>query len=113
MESTAKNIGPGEDRPDKVSGEELLCQLAAAVATGNRDEVFHLAARLVAAAHGGDRSDPLTLAEVAKKMRVSTRTLWRVLGSDKAFPKPFRVGRSLRWRRADIENFKAQPDTRR
>ena len=113
MKTCEKMIGPGEIRPDKVVSEELLRQLANAVGTGQRDEVFDLAARLVAASDGRIRRDPLTLAEVASEMGVSTRTLWRVLGSDKPFPKPFRVGRSLRWRRADIERFKAQPNSRR
>ena len=113
MKTREKSIGPREDRPDKVVGEELLRQLADAVGTGQRDEVFDLAARLVSVSNGRIRRDPLTLAEVANEMGVSTRTLWRVLGCDKPFPKPFRVGRSLRWRRADIEKFTAQPNDRR
>ncbi|MGA2140489.1 MAG: hypothetical protein ABSH14_16650 [Verrucomicrobiia bacterium] len=113
MKSPNKKIGPREIRPDKVVGEELLRQLADAVRTGQRDEVFDLAARLVAVSGERPQRDPLELADVAEEMGVSTRTIWRVLGSDASFPQPFRVGGSLRWRRADIEKFKAQPNSRR
>lgn len=111
MKAREKNVGPSDDRPDNM-GDVLLRQLKDAVAANQRDEVFDLAAQLVATPVAQPRPDPLTLEEVTNEVRVSTRTVWRLLGSDKTFPKPFRVGGSLRWRRADIEKFKTQPNCR-
>jgi len=97
--------------------DELVARMAAAIDAGDRQLLVALARKLVGASHAQDRDDEnlLTIAEVAHDLRVSIRTVWRVLGSDKckSFPKPFRVGRSLRWRRTDIERFMAQPNTRR
>jgi predicted DNA-binding transcriptional regulator AlpA len=108
MKAPEKNVGPSDDRPDNL-GDVLLRQLKDAVAANRRDEMVDLAAQLVAIPVAQPRRDPLTLADVARELGVSTRSVWRVLGSDKTFPRPFRVGGSLRWRRADIEKFKAQP----
>ena len=97
--------------------DELVARMAAAIDAGDRQLLVTLARKLVDEPHAqdGDDENLLTIAEVAHDLRVSIRTVWRVLGSDKCkpFPKPFRVGRSLRWRRADIEGFMVQPNTRR
>jgi predicted DNA-binding transcriptional regulator AlpA len=111
MNTREKRIGPRANRPDKVVNESLLDQIASAVAEGQRDKVFALAAQLVATQVAQPR-DPLTLVDVAEELGVSTRSVWRALGGDAPFPQPFRVGGSLRWRRADIEKFKAQPNSR-
>jgi excisionase family DNA binding protein len=42
--------------------------------------------------------------DVAQRLSISTRTLWRLL-SAKKIPEPVRVGGSTRWRAADIENW--------
>lgn len=45
----------------------------------------------------------LTSAEVAAKLRVHQRTLMRLVADCKArFPAPIRLGRSVRWREADL-----------
>ncbi len=97
--------------------DELITQIGAAIDAGDRQLLVVLARKLVDEPHAqdGDNGNLLTIAEVAHDLRVSIRTLWRVLGSDKykSFPRPFRVGRSLRWQRTDIERFMAQPSTRR
>ncbi len=42
--------------------------------------------------------------ELAKLMRVSERTLWRLLSAGKV-PQPLRIGRSTRWRLAEIREW--------
>lgn len=42
--------------------------------------------------------------EVARLMDVSERTLWRLLSAGKV-PPPVRIGRSTRWRLADIRSW--------
>ena len=42
--------------------------------------------------------------ELAKLMRVSERTLWRLLSGHK-LPEPVRIGRNTRWRLAEVEEW--------
>jgi excisionase family DNA binding protein len=42
--------------------------------------------------------------EVARMMGVSERTLWRLLSAGK-IPQPVRIGRSTRWRLAEIREW--------
>jgi predicted DNA-binding transcriptional regulator AlpA len=50
------------------------------------------------------KSDLLTLPEVAKLLRVSQRTLGRILKFDPRFPKPVFVSRRCRrWRLTDVQ----------
>lgn len=42
--------------------------------------------------------------ELAKLMDVSERTLWRLLSGGKV-PKPVRIGRSTRWRLAEVTEW--------
>ena len=42
--------------------------------------------------------------EVARLMDVSERTLWRLLSAGKV-PPPVRIGRSTRWRLADVREW--------
>jgi excisionase family DNA binding protein len=42
--------------------------------------------------------------EVAKLIHVSERTLWRLLSAGK-FPQPVRIGRSTRWRSAEVREW--------
>jgi predicted DNA-binding transcriptional regulator AlpA len=114
MKTHKRKIGLGRksEKSQHRQDNDLFRQIRDAVAANQRDEVFHLAAQLVTPPVAQPRPDPLTIEEFAKEVRVSTRTLWRLLGSDKTFPQPFRVGGSLRWRRVDIEKFKAQPNSR-
>lgn len=50
--------------------------------------------------------DPLLLTdrEVAGLLSISRRTVWR-LTSTGELPKPIKLGRASRWRRADLEAF--------
>lgn len=40
--------------------------------------------------------------ELAALLRISTRSLWRLLSAGR-LPKPIRLGRSVRWRRVEVE----------
>jgi excisionase family DNA binding protein len=42
--------------------------------------------------------------EVARMMGVSERTLWRLLSAGKV-PQPVRIGRSTRWRLAEVRGW--------
>ena len=42
--------------------------------------------------------------EVARLMGISERTLWRLLSAGK-IPKPLHVGRSARWRLAEVREW--------
>ena len=42
--------------------------------------------------------------EVALMLSISTRTLWRLVSTNK-FPEPVRTGGSTRWRTTDLENW--------
>ena len=46
----------------------------------------------------------ITAEEAAAALRVSERTLWRLLSAGKV-PPPVRIGRNSRWRRAEIEGW--------
>ncbi|MBL8800504.1 MAG: helix-turn-helix domain-containing protein [Planctomycetes bacterium] len=51
-----------------------------------------------------DPQQLLTAEEVAKLLRVDQRTL-RTMRHERSFPRPTRVGRSLRWRRSAVERW--------
>ncbi len=51
---------------------------------------------------GGPESSLLTIQQVAALFQVNMRTIRRRV-SDGTFPKPVKIGRSLRWNRADLE----------
>lgn len=42
--------------------------------------------------------------ELAQLMQISERTLWRLLSGGKV-PKPVRIGRSTRWRLAEVTEW--------
>jgi len=46
----------------------------------------------------------VTAAELARLMRVSTRTLWRLLSAHK-IPEPIRLGGAVRWRIDVIQDW--------
>jgi len=46
----------------------------------------------------------ITVEDVANLMQVSTRTIWRLLSAGK-IPTPLRIGKSVRWRTNQIENW--------
>ena len=46
----------------------------------------------------------MTADDIAAFLQVSTRTVWR-LTSSRSLPKPLRIGRTVRWRRSDIEDW--------
>lgn len=56
----------------------------------------------------GEQSDAaplfITAAELAKLLRISTRTLWR-LRSAKKMPEPIRLGTAVRWRIDVIQDW--------
>lgn len=49
----------------------------------------------------------MTADEVSQCLGISTRTIYRLI-EQKSLPKPFKVGKSTRWRREDIELFVAE-----
>ncbi len=51
-----------------------------------------------------DRFTLLSAQDLAGMMRVSTRTVWRLLSGGK-LPQPIRIGGSVRWRRPDVEDW--------
>jgi predicted DNA-binding transcriptional regulator AlpA len=55
---------------------------------------------------GSVKRDPLLIMadEVAHLVSISTRTLWRLVSAGQ-FPRPVQVGRSTRWRVADVEDW--------
>ena len=46
----------------------------------------------------------LSVRELANRMKVSTRHVWSLLSSGR-LPEPVRVGRSVRWRADDIDQW--------
>jgi len=42
--------------------------------------------------------------DVARRLNVSTRTVWRLLSAGQ-LPKPVRIGRSVRWRHEVLEEW--------
>ena len=46
----------------------------------------------------------LSVREVAGRLKVSSRQIWKLLSSGR-FPKPVRLGRSVRWRAEDIARW--------
>ncbi|MBV9124321.1 MAG: helix-turn-helix domain-containing protein [Planctomycetes bacterium] len=48
--------------------------------------------------------DLLTAREVADRLNVSLRTVWRWAGNQ-VLPAPFRMGRIVRWKTRDIDRF--------
>jgi excisionase family DNA binding protein len=52
----------------------------------------------------GDIPELLTIRELAKILKVSQRSIWRLVASGKLV-EPLRVGGSIRWRRDDIRNW--------
>ena len=49
-------------------------------------------------------SELMRVGEVAEKLRVSIRTVWR-LNSSGRIPKPLRLGNNVRWRSNDIADW--------
>lgn len=48
-----------------------------------------------------------TVRTVAKRLSVSERQIWKLLAAGK-FPKPIRLGRSVRWPTAQIDDWIAR-----
>jgi len=46
----------------------------------------------------------LTVAELARLLQVSTRTIWRLLSAGN-LPAPVRLGNAVRWRSAEINSW--------
>ena len=51
-----------------------------------------------------DSLELLTVKEVARLLRLSTRQVWKLAG-EKRLPEPVRLRRSVRWRAADLKRF--------
>ena len=49
----------------------------------------------------------MTVFEVARVLRISTRSVWRLVTSSKLV-EPIRIGGSIRWRRADLHDWIAR-----
>jgi len=50
-------------------------------------------------------SEYMSYEEVMKILGVGRSTLWLWLKTKDNFPKPFRAGRKLRWKRSEIEAY--------
>lgn len=46
----------------------------------------------------------LTVEEVAARLRISQRQVWKLLASER-LPKPVRLSRSVRWRKSDVDEW--------
>ena len=88
--------------------DELLAQIGAAVAAGDRNEVLALARQLAGTrdAQIGDNEDLLPLPKVADKLDCSTRTVWRLVARQE-LAAPIHVGGNARWFRKDIGEYMA------
>ena len=89
-------------------GCELLAQIGAAAAAGDRDKVLALARQLAGTtdAQTGVDEDLLPLPEVAFKLDCSTRTVWRLVARQE-LAAPIHVGGNARWFRKDIGVYMA------
>ena len=46
----------------------------------------------------------LDVRDVAKRLKLSPRQIWKLTSTGR-LPKPLRIGRSVRWRAADLARF--------
>lgn len=105
-------VGRNKNLRDNITDDDLLSQLASAVAADQRDAVFDLAAKLVTARNGlpvstqstAVNSDKLPIREVAKQLTCGTRTVWRLVARGDLRP-PVHVGGSARWLRCDVQEY--------
>lgn len=83
----------------------LLCSLASIV---NIIPQEHVMARVpsTAAETRREATRLITVSEVAEKLGVSTRLVWRMSASKPGFPKPVKVGdRTTRWKLHEVESY--------
>ena len=92
-------------RPDGADAS-LHSKLAAAVAAGDREHVFQLAAKLVQTpiAQIAYDEELLSLTAVAELLTCGTRTVWRLIARNELRP-PIHVGGGARWFRKDIQEY--------
>lgn len=50
----------------------------------------------------------LTVAELAKRLKLARGTIYRLAKTDLSFPIPVKIGKSLRWDAKDIEIYIAK-----
>lgn len=56
-------------------------------------------------AETGERADLLTSQQVAERLAMSVRTVWRLVAAGK-FPQPVRYNRKLvRWKSVDVDRY--------
>ena len=105
----------GRDTVPRQKGTDasLHAQLAAAIAAGDKNQVFVLAARVVAAGPIGNPKPMsnddhlLPVEEVARRLDTSVRSITRYLARPNGnFPRPTYVGRRRKWEPTDIETYK-------
>jgi len=48
---------------------------------------------------------PLTMTEVAEHLRCNRKTVERWLKEKPGFPKPFKIGRRLLWKRSEVGEY--------
>lgn len=90
-----------QTRPEKVT-DEMITAIHDAAAAGNREQVLALAGILV-----GATGQPalLRLPQVAGRLSVSERSIWRLVASQQ-LAKPVRVGNgSCRWCPEDVDAY--------
>jgi len=47
----------------------------------------------------------LNVKQVAERLAISERTIWRLVQDDPAFPQPLKLRSAARWRASDIESY--------
>jgi predicted DNA-binding transcriptional regulator AlpA len=106
METREKKIGPGTQRPNKVTDEGLLAKLATAVSAEDRDEVFDLAKTIVSGAARPPVEDDglVPLPRVAQRLGISTRSVWRLVSAGE-LAAPVHVGGARRWQPEDVARY--------
>jgi predicted DNA-binding transcriptional regulator AlpA len=89
-------------------------KLAAAVADGDREQVFQLAVQWVQSpiTQTGDGEKLLSLPAVAAALTCGTRTVWRLVAR-KELAAPLHVGGGARWLRKDVQQYLAQSKAKR
>lgn len=56
-----------------------------------------------------NRSELMTVKELSELLKIAPRTIWRHVATG-AVPEPIRIGRSVRWSRAKVEEWLAEKE---
>jgi len=100
------SVGRKEADRHAKGPDELLTQICATAAAGDRTEVLALARQLAGRADAqiGDNEDLFPLPEVANKLDCGERTVWRLVASGE-LSEPVHVRGSAKWFRQDVREY--------